>query len=146
MDERELEHAAEVFGRFLESGEDAPALLQPTDEALDDVALAVCFSVEFHGPRVAAFVLLRWDHRIDAEVQEVLVNPVGAIPFVSTQRQRPSDALTVAVEQMAIRTVENLLQGSAFMGLARRQMKMQGMAGAIAEDMDFRGKTAAGAA
>jgi hypothetical protein len=32
------------------------------------------------------------------------------------------------------------------MGLARRQMKMQKMAGAITEDMDFCGKTAAGAA
>jgi hypothetical protein len=39
--------------------------------------------------------------------------------------------------------VENLFQGGGFMGLARCQMKMQRMAGAITENMDFCGKTAA---
>ena len=95
---------------------------------------------------VAVFILLRGDHGLDPQVQEVFVDPIGAIPFITTQRQRPSDAFPVAIEQACVRTVEHLLQGRGFMGLARRQMKMQRMAVAITEDMDFCGKTAAGAA
>ena len=146
MDECELQHTTEVFGRLLESREDSPAFFQPTDEAFDDVASAVRVSIEFHGPRVAIFVLLRRDHRMDAQVQKEFVDPVGTISLITPQRQRPSDAFPVDIEQTGVCSIENFLQSCGFMGLARRQMKMQGMAEAITEDMDFGGKTAAGAA
>ena len=146
MDEREFQHATEVFGRLLESGEDASAFFQPTNEPFNDITLAVCVSIEFYEAFVAVFVLLRGDYGLDAQLQEAFVDPIGTIPLITTQRQRPRDAFPVAIEQASIRTIENLLQGSGFMGLAGRQMKMQRMTEAITEDMDFCGKTAARAA
>jgi hypothetical protein len=58
---------------------DATGFVYPTDEAFDDVATAVCSAVEFDGPRGAAFIFPGRSDRLDAQPQQVFVDPIGPI-------------------------------------------------------------------
>ena len=40
-------------------------------------------------------VLLRRNHRLDVEFQQVLVDPLGAVALVPGERDRPGDRLTI---------------------------------------------------
>ena len=79
---RHTDHAGEVLGRLLEAAEHAAAFLQPTDQTLHDVSLAVGILVKDHRSRVAILIGLRRNHRPNPKIQQIRVDPIGAIAFV----------------------------------------------------------------
>ncbi len=58
FDECHLDHAAKIDGGLFVSSEDAAAFLQPPDQPLDDVPLAILFLVKLHRASVAILVCL----------------------------------------------------------------------------------------
>src|SRR3954453_8275800 len=80
--ESHLDHAAEVLRRLLEPRHHPAAFLQPADQALHDAPPPVRLAVELHRARRPVLVLLRRDHRLDVQAQEVFVDPIGPIPLV----------------------------------------------------------------
>ncbi len=74
MDERHLDHAAEVLGRLLEPREHSPALLEPADQVLHDAPPSVGIHVELRRASRAVLVFLRRDHRRDPQLDQVLVD------------------------------------------------------------------------
>ena len=106
MDEGHFEHAGEVLGGLLESREDASAFFQPADQSLNDVSLAICVAVEHNRPGISVFVFLGGNHRLDFQLQQTLVNPIGSVPFVSGQGNRPSNWLALAIENLGVRSVK----------------------------------------
>jgi hypothetical protein len=104
LDECHFDEAAEVFRRFLKSREDASGFFEPSYQALDNVASAVCFPIEFDGSCIAVFILFGRNDRADVPLQQILIDPIGAVPFVATQRHRPSDRFAVTVMQTRVGT------------------------------------------
>ena len=131
------DHSTKVLGRLLKPSEHTPALFQPADQTLNDVAIPVRFLVEYHRPGVTVFVGLRRNDRLNSKVKQILVNPVGAIAFVSGQCHRPSNRGLVVIEQMLIRVDQYVIQGRCFMGLPSGHVERQRMALSIAKQMDF---------
>jgi hypothetical protein len=143
MDERHFQEAAEVLGRFIEAGEDAARFFEPADEAFDDVAPLVRTAVELHRPSGASVGFPGGDDRSDAQREQVFVDPLRAIPFVAAQLHGPSDLPTAAVAQDIVGSDEQRVERRGFVLLSGRQMEVQGMAGGVAEQMDFGRKSAA---
>ena len=85
LDEGETDHPREVLGCFLEAREDSSTFLELTNKALDDVAIAVSVGIEHDRPRVTVLVGFRRDRRGDVQAQEILIDPVGAIPLATGQ-------------------------------------------------------------
>jgi hypothetical protein len=144
MDEGQLDHGSVVGGGLLESCEDAAALFEPADEPLDDVSVAVGLPVELDGPSVAILVGLGRNHRFDAVLNQILVDPVGAVPFVSGQLKGPGNRLAVEVDHF--RLFQERFEGLRLMTLTGGKMEAERMSGSVAEEMDFGRKPAAGAA
>lgn len=143
MDECQFDKAAEVPGGLLETRENASALFEPADKSLDDVATAIRPAIKFYGSRISIFVVFGRNDWLDSQRHEGFVNPVGAISLVATQGHRPRNGNTVTIMQTLVSSVEQCLQSSRVVRLARRQMEMERMTFAIAEEMDFCGKTPA---
>jgi len=144
LDKGESDHTGEALGGLLEPAEDAAALLQPADQPLDDVAVTIHLLVESHGPGLVIFVGFRWDHRRDIQVQQVIIDPRGAIVLLG-RRGDSSDRLTVEIEQMFIRTDHHRVECRRFVRLTGGQLKVQRMARPIAQHVDFADQTAAAA-
>jgi hypothetical protein len=53
--------------------------------------------VELHGTFVTVFIVLGRNDRLDAEVEQIPVDPIGAVPFVSAEFHWPRHGLAVAV-------------------------------------------------
>jgi hypothetical protein len=143
VDESDFEHTGEVLGGFFKSREDASALFQPADQSLDDVPFAIYLPIEHDRPGVPIFVFLGGNHGRDFQFQQALVDPLGSVRFVSRQCHRPRNRLALAVENLGVRTVEQGNQGSRFMVLAWRQVKVKWMSLSVTQQMDFGGKTPA---
>lgn len=143
MNERHLHEAAEVLGRLLEAGEDAAAFLHPSDEVLDDAPFLVFFLVEFHRPRVAVLVGFGGNDGLDLQFEKKLVDPCGSVAFVSAQRDGPGDGLAFPVGDFGIGFDQQGVEDSGVMDLAGRQVEVQRMAVAVAQDVDFRRESAA---
>ena len=143
MDESHFEHTGEVLGGFLKPREDASAFFQPADQSLNDVSLAICFTVEHDGAGVPIFVFFRGNHRRDFQFQQTIVDPISSVRFVSSQGNRPRNTLALAIENLSVRTVEQGNQGGRFVVLARRQVEVKWMSLSVAQHMDFGGKTPA---
>jgi hypothetical protein len=143
VDESDFEHTGEVLGGFFKPREDASALFQPAYQSLDDVPLAIYFSVEHDRPGILVFIFFGGNHRCDFQFQQALVDPLGSVRFVSRQRRRPRNRLALTVENFGVRTVEQGNQGSRFMVLARRQVEVKWMTVSVTQHMDFGGKTPA---
>jgi hypothetical protein len=143
VDERHFKHTGEVFGGFLEPAENASAFFQPADQSLDDVSLAIRFLVEHDRSGIPVFVFFGRNHWCDFQFQQTIVNPIGSVRFISRQGNRPCNRLTLAVENLSVRTIEQRNQGGRFMVLARRQVKVKWMSVSVAQHMDFCGKTPA---
>ena len=143
MDESHFEHTGKVFGSFLEPREDAPAFFQPADQSLDDVSLAIRFLVEHDRSGIPVFVFFGGNHGCDFQFQQTIVDPIGSVRFISRQGNRPGNRLTLTVENLSVRTIEQRNQGGRFMVLARRQVKVKWMSICVAQYMDFSGKTPA---
>lgn len=145
-DEGQSDHAAEVLGCLLESREDAAVFLKPADESLNDVATTVRLAVEVDQPRVTILVLFGGNHRCDAQIQQVLVDPIGPISLIAAQSEGPRDALAVVIEQLLVGRYQEFVQDLRFVGLASSEPKGQWQAVAVAEDVDLRRKSPARAA
>jgi hypothetical protein len=143
VDEGHFEHAGEVLGGFLKPREDASAFFQPADQSLNNVPLAICVAVERDRSGISVFVLLRGNHGLDFQFQQTLVDPVGSVPFVSGQSNRPGNRFAFAVENLGVRSVEQGNQRGRFMVLAGCQMKVKWMSLSVAQQVDFGGKTPA---
>jgi hypothetical protein len=143
-DERHLNHPGIVFRGLLEARENAATFFQPTDEPFDDVTLAVGFSVPLDTANFAVFIALAGDHWLDASIQEVLVDPRGAITLVACQSQRSDDRLAVAAGE--VDAFQERFQSGRFVGLSWRQMEVERVSVRVAEEVDFRRKAAPAAA
>jgi hypothetical protein len=126
VDEGKLDHPAEVDRRLLEPGDDAPRLLQPTDEALDDASSPIRRFVELDRSLRAVLVLLARDQRSDPKSQEILVNPVRSIALVTAEHHRPRHLDTV--------------------NLTCSQVEVEWMPLFVTEDVNFGAPPTAGAA
>lgn len=135
MDKGQHDHAGVVRCRLLEAGQDSARLLEPADEPLDDVSAPVGLSVELDGSRCAVLVRLAGNHRLDILLQQKTIDPVGAIALVAGNLHRPQH---VFIKVRDVSVVDQLHHGLRLVGLARRQRKVQGIAAAVAEHMDFR--------
>ena len=106
MDESHFEHTGEILGGFLKSREDASAFFQPADQSLDDVSLAICFSIERNRTDISVVTFLAGNDRRDFQFQETSVDPIGSVRFIASQSNRPGHRLPFAIENRGIRAVE----------------------------------------
>lgn len=95
---------------------------------------------------LAVFVLPRWNHRNDPQIQQVLVDPGRAASLVPAEGERPSDPLAVLVEQLLVGRREQFVQHGRFVRPAGRRAEARRQSMAVARDVDFHGKTPARAA
>jgi hypothetical protein len=79
------------------------------------------------------------------QLQQVFIDPIGAIRLVGRQLQRPGKWLSVVVEQAFIGADQQRFQGSRLVRLAGREMEMQRVTMRIAQQMNFARKSPAGA-
>ena len=146
MYKRHRDHAAEVLCRLLEAREDAACFFEPTDQPFDDVPPPVGIAVELDRAGITVFILLGWNHRLDAQFDQVLVNPIGPVSLVAGQRHGPGDGPAGAVKQIGIRFFEQGRKDRRLVRLSCAEMEVQGMAFSITQDMDLCRKTSARAA
>lgn len=118
MDECHFDEASEVFGRLFETSKDAASFFQPSNQALHDVAPAVCFAIELHRTRSAVLVLLGWNDGLDVSFQQILVNPVGTVPFVTAQRYGPRNRFARAITEARVGAFQHRVQRCGFVFLA----------------------------
>ena len=90
------------LGELLEAGQNATALLEPTDALLDDMPLLVLRLVESPVPTAAA-LLVRFlsDYPLDSAHSEPVADPLEAVAFVPSQRVRPFSRLATASDWRA---------------------------------------------
>lgn len=146
LDERHLDHATEVLGGLLESREDPAVFLYPADESFHDVSASIRFFVKAHRARITILIFLRGNHGRDTQLKNVLVNPISTVSFVAPQGDRPGNRLPVPIAQVGVGTFQERIEYSRLVCLPRRQMEVQRIPLAVAEDMDLCRKTPARAA
>jgi hypothetical protein len=124
--------------RFSRTGrEDAPAFFQPADQAFDHVAAPVCGWIKLDRSGGSMVAVPGGNHRMNAELQQIVVKPIGAIRHVARQFQLPSEWLSVVVELAFVGAEQQRFQGSGFMHLAGGEMEVQRMAMRIAQQVNF---------
>lgn len=111
MDESHFEHTGEILGGFLKSREDAPAFLEPADQSLDDVSLAIRLPIELNRSGIPILVFLGRNHRRDFQFQQAIVNPICSVCFVSGKSNGPGNGLAVAIKHFGVCAVEQGNQG-----------------------------------
>jgi len=144
--EGHLNHPGKVLGCLLEAAEYPPAFFEPTNQPFDDVPAAVCLSVKLDWTGVSVFVRLGGNNRLDSESQQRFVNPVRTICLVTCQCHRPGDWLAITISNLLVSTFQHHEQGRGFVLFSRSKVEVKWMTITIAQQMDFRGKTAAGSA
>jgi hypothetical protein len=87
--ESHLDHAQVIDGGLLKAREDSAAFLEPSDQALDDVAVAIGLFVEVHETSIGMLVCLRWNYGGDSQIEQVLIDPLGSVTLVACQGARP---------------------------------------------------------
>lgn len=140
MDECHFQETAEVFGGLLEPGEDATIFFEPPNESLDDVAVSICLTIEFDRAGVPIFIDFGGNHGRDSEVHQIFIDPVCTVSLVAGDRHGPGDWLAVTANDMGVGAFQQCFQGSRLVRLSGRQMEVQRMAFAVAENVDFCGK------
>jgi hypothetical protein len=97
VDECHFDEPAEVLGSLFKPREDAAGLFQPSNQTFHDVPPPIGFAIEFHGAGLTVFVLLGGNDGANLSIQQVSVDPIRTISFVTAQRYRPSYWLTFTV-------------------------------------------------
>ena len=146
MNKRHLNHSAKVLSGFLESGENASAFFEPTDKLFNDRPSPVGITVESNGSGIRVFIALGRDDRLHVQLQQILVNPIGAIAFVSSHSHRPCDWIAIKINHRLICSLQQRGDCGRFVSLAGSQMEMKRVTVPIGKDVDFRRKTPTGAA
>ncbi len=141
MDEGHFDHSQEVGRAFLEPRENAAAFLEPADQAFDDVSLSILSAIEWHTASISVFIRFAGNHRADAALGEILVDPVSPISFVAGQGDWMQSGIRLLARDLA--GLKQFGQAGGFMRLSRREMGMQRMPVRITQDVDFRAKPAA---
>ena len=77
-----FDHPTQVDDRLFEACEDSAAFFQPPDKAFNDIAITICVSIKLDRAIIAILVRLRWNHRLDIQVREILINPIRTIDVV----------------------------------------------------------------
>lgn len=111
MYEGHFQESTEVLGGLLEPGEDATIFLEPANESLDDVAVAICLAIELDRACLSIFVFLGGNYWIDSEIQQVFINPVCTVSFVACHRHGPGDWLAIAIHEAGVRAFQQRFQG-----------------------------------
>src|SRR4051812_37395386 len=109
-----------VDGAFLVPRSQAPALLEPTDRALDAIAPPVGGLVE---RRFAWLVLARRDHGLDGVLLEPLPDVRVAVPLIPRPLLRPVTVAGTAAEQPPL---DQRLEELGFVPLSRGDLAAQG--------------------
>lgn len=146
MDEGQLEHAEKVDGSLLKPPKDTAALFEPANELFDDASASIEIAVKGHGASRAIFVCLRRYYRLDLQLLQIGVDPVGPESFVARQRSRPGYGLAILIGNGLVSLREQFYECGRLVVLASRQSSLQGMTVPIAEQMDLCRKTPAGTA
>ena len=144
MDESHLDHSGVVERGLFKAGEDSSALLQPADQPFNDVAIPIGVSIKCDLPCRAIFIGLRGNHRLNVQTQELSINPVSPIAFVTDEYVGPGDRSIVQINNAGLCRRQQCREGLSFMHLSGRQFKRQRMTVIVARQMDLRGKAASG--
>jgi hypothetical protein len=131
-----------VGGAFLVPGGDAPTLLEPVEQALHPVALAVGLLVE---ARPAALVGLGRDHRPDTAPAQGCAHRLAGVALVARQaaRAQPWAPAPGALDGAPARQRR---QRDLVVALARSQDEDDRLAVPLGPDVDLRTDPAPGAA
>jgi hypothetical protein len=141
LDECPLDHAEEIAGALLESRENSAALFQPANETLDDIALPVLLTNEFRAPRGSVFVSFAGDHRADASIEQILIDPVSPLPLITSKcDRRDSDFRFLACD---FASFEEFSEARGFVRFSGGDVGMQRIAARVAKNVDFGAKSAA---
>jgi len=143
VNESDFHEAAEVLGRFLKPCKDAAGFFEPPNETLHNVPPAVCAAVELHGALVSIFIFLGRNDRLDAQVEQIGVDPIGTISLVTTEFQRPSHGIAFPILELRVHAFQESIENGGVVNLAWGEVKVQRMSHAIAKNVDFCRKTPA---
>ena len=80
----------------------------------------------------------RRDDRLNAKLEEVLIDPVGAIAHVACQRDGPCDRPAIVVGCSRIRPDQQVVEHRGFMRLSAGQMKVERMSLPVTQKMNLR--------
>ncbi len=92
---------------------------------------------------MVVLVVFGGNDRLDAQVHQVLVNPIGSVSLIAAQGHGPSDGLPFPIEETAIAFFQQRVQNRRLMALAWRQMEVERIPIPVAENVTFRRKTPA---
>jgi hypothetical protein len=118
MNECHFDEGSEVFGCLFKTSKHASSSFQPSHQALHDVEQAVCFAIEFHRTRIAVLVLFGRNDRLDVSFQQIFVNPIGAVSFVTAQRYGPRDRFARAITEARVGALQHRVQRCGLVFLA----------------------------
>ena len=83
--------------------------------------------------------------RADPQVEQVFIDPVRPVSLIAGQGDRPCHRRAVPIGDPFVGTHQQRHDGGGLVGLAGRQMEVERVAMTVTEQVDFRGKPAAGA-
>ena len=121
------------FGAFMVEG--------PLDFALTGILSRLSGPLASAG--IPIFVYFGRNHGRDSQLDQIFIDPIRAISLVAGDGHGPGDWLAIAINHVGIGAFQQCFQGGRLVRLPRRQMEVQRMAFAVAENMDFCGKTPA---
>src|SRR4029453_2688239 len=143
MYEAHFDEAEEVDRGFLVTSEQSATFLEPAHEPLDHVAAAVHGAVEIR-VRPFGMVAAGGNDRWGGALAEPLANPVGGEMQVTAQVDRSDIEFPVVVGDPGV--FQDRREGCGLVRLAGGHLGVQRMSLAVAEEVDLRRETAAGAA
>ena len=80
---------------------------------------------------------------MDAQLKEVIIDPIRSIAFVAGERHGPCHRSPREIDQRFIRSAQEGIQHRRFMNLARREMEVQRFSFAVTQEVDFCGESPA---
>src|SRR5262245_10862963 len=143
MCEAHIQEAEEIERRFLITSKQPAALLEPADETLDDVSTTIQFAIKIRMPRLGYLPAMGNDRR-DIALVEPFTDPLRMECHVTTQVDRGDVDFPVVVGDAGV--FQNRGEGRAFVRLPGSHFGVQRVPVAVAEEVDLRRETAAGAA
>jgi len=135
-DSRERDHGQVVRGALLVAGRNATELLQPVDQALDDVARPVEDPVKQRGARLVAS---RCDDRADPVEPQVGSYCPGAVAFVAYQGARTA-ARSSTTSAGHGPLIHQLVEDDRLVPLPGRQHEDQGLASTLGAKVQLAGE------
>lgn len=139
MDASHHDHAGKVGCGLVKTREDPSRLLQPANEAFDNVASTIEVAIELRVALIIRSIRLLGNHGLNILTVQPLDDTGGAIGLVACQGHGLHIVFELRITDE--RTVNQLLEDRAFVRLPCRELKVQRMALAIADEVDLCRKT-----